>query len=268
MANDSRGRLRVDFVTGVTPDKWARTWAARRPEDPLELTPIGDDEAEGRLRAGEASLSLLRLPVDRSGLHVIPLYEEAPVVVVAKDHAASAFDDLDIADLADEVLLQPADSLPAWRDTASAGALQRAASMPPMTVVDAIAVASTGAGFVVVPLSVARAHHRKDVVHRPVRGVAGWRIGLAWRVDDDDPRIEEFVGVVRGRTERSSRGRAEQAPPADRGAAEPPAADKSAAEPARRHTHSAHSSKGQRSGGRTMPQRGAAPRRGRGRKAR
>ena len=65
---------------------------------------------------------------------------------------------------------------------------------------------ATGSGIVVVPMSVARLHHRKDVVHRPVTGVAPSGVGLAWRVDDDDPRIEDFIGIVRGRTERSTRG--------------------------------------------------------------
>jgi hypothetical protein len=75
-----------------------------------------------------------------------------------------------------------------------------------MTTKQAISVVATGSGIVVVPLSVARLHHRKDVVHRPVTDVAPSRIGLAWRVDDGDPRIEEFIGIVRGRTERSTRG--------------------------------------------------------------
>ena len=203
------GPLRVDFVTGVTPDKWARTWAARHPDDPLHLSPIDEGDAEARLRSGATTLSLLRLPVDRAGLHVIPLYEEAPVVVVAKEHAAAAFDALDVdrprrrgaAPSARLACRRGATPLP---PTCSSGPLP----MPPMTVVEAIAVAATGSGFVVVPLSVARVHHRKDVVHRPVTGVAGSQVALAWRVDDDDPRIEDFIGVVRGRTERSSRGRA------------------------------------------------------------
>jgi len=78
--------------------------------------------------------------------------------------------------------------------------------MPPMTTKQAVSVVATGSGIVVVPMSVARLHHRKDVVHRPVTGVAPSRVGLAWRVDDDDPRIEDFIGIVRGRTERSTRG--------------------------------------------------------------
>ena len=123
MPDDLSGPLRVDFVTGVTPDKWARTWRDRSPDDVLDLSPIDEDDAVARLRSGVTTLSLLRLPIDQDGLHVIPLYEEAPVVVVAKEHVAAAFDTLDITALADEVLLQPADSVPAWREAASADVL-------------------------------------------------------------------------------------------------------------------------------------------------
>lgn len=260
MPDDPSGPLRVDFVTGVTPDKWARTWAERHPDDPLDLTPVDDSEAERRLRSGATTLSLLRLPVDRTDLHVIPLYEETPVIVVGKDHAAAAFDELAITDLVDEVLLQPVDTVPEWRDAAPSDVRERAAALPPMTIVEAIAVAATGSGFVVVPMSVARVHHRKDVVHRPVTGVAGSRVGLAWRVDDDDPRIEDFIGVVRGRTERSSRGRA--------GETATPAAGSGSGKGTTRHTASDRGGSHRRSAGRTLPQRGAAPRRGRGRKGR
>src|SRR3546814_19941916 len=60
-------------------------------------------------------------------------------------------------------------------------------------------------------MAVARLHNRKDVVHRPVLGLPTTRIGLAWLVANDDPRLETFIGIVRGRRETSSR----ENPPVD-----------------------------------------------------
>ena len=203
----------VRFVPGVTPDKWLRTWAARMPGSPIDARVVeeGDDAADS-LRRGGCSMAFLRLPVDQAGLHVIPLYEEIPVVVAAKEHPVAAFDEVDIADLADEDLLQDPGTVPEWEAVATGRPRPELARM---SVPEAVAVAAAGSGVLIVPLSVARLHHRKDVVHRPVTGVAGSRIGLAWRADDDDPRIEAFVGIVRGRTERSSRGASASAPGED-----------------------------------------------------
>jgi hypothetical protein len=44
-----------------------------------------------------------------------------------------------------------------------------------------------------------------------VTDAAPTRIALVWRVERDDDDIQEFVGVVRGRTARSSRGADESA---------------------------------------------------------
>ena len=74
-----------------------------------------------------------------------------------------------------------------------------------MTLEQAIEVAASGAGIVIVPMSLARHHQRKDVRYRPVTGVAESQVGLSWLVDTEDPRVETFIGIVRGRTERSSR---------------------------------------------------------------
>jgi DNA-binding transcriptional LysR family regulator len=234
------GAFRIEFVAGVTPDKWVRTWTRRRPDEPIEAIAVADDPGLSSLRAGTASMGLVRLPVDRDGIHLIPLYEEVPVAVVAKDHPVAAYDEVAVADLADEVLLQPPEDVPEWLAVASPDALGRSRSMPVMAAREAISVAAAGSGIVILPMSIARLHHRKDVVHRPVTGVAGSTVGLAWRVDDTDPRIEEFIGIVRGRTERSSRG-AEQA--------DPPGPERSKADRPREGR------------GRTLPQRGAAPRR-------
>jgi DNA-binding transcriptional LysR family regulator len=57
----------------------------------------------------------------------------------------------------------------------------------------------------VMPMSLARLQQRKDHAFRPVTGVAESPVGLAWSRDRDDPDIQAFIGVVRGRTARSSR---------------------------------------------------------------
>jgi len=174
--------LRIAFVPGVTPDKWLRIWADRY-TTPIEAVPIADEDQLAVLRERTADMCLLRLPVEREGLHVIPLYTETPVVVVAKDHVITALDEVTTADLADEHEILP----------------------DAMTTKQVIEVAASGAGYVIVPMSIARLHHRKDVATRPVTDIEGSRIGLAWRADNEDERLEQFIGIVRGRTERSSR---------------------------------------------------------------
>lgn len=190
--------LRLAFVPGATPDKWARHWRERFRE-PLELLPVDEAEQRQVLDDGRADMVLARLPLDDAdALHCIPLYEELPVVVLGKEHAAALEDEVSAADLAEEQfplgvpegVTSTVDQLP----------------FPEMSVKDAIEVAAAGTGVVVVPMSVARLHHRKDVVHVVVTDLPTTRMALAWRRDADDERTQAFVGIVRGRTARSSRG--------------------------------------------------------------
>src|SRR3954447_9904942 len=101
------GPFRVGFVAGVMPDKWARIWADRMPHCPLVLVPIGDEDGVALLRAGDLEMCLVRLPVDWEGMHLIPLYDEEPVVVVSKEHPVAAYDVIDVAELSEEPRLQP-----------------------------------------------------------------------------------------------------------------------------------------------------------------
>ncbi|HSJ20230.1 MAG TPA: LysR family substrate-binding domain-containing protein [Nocardioidaceae bacterium] len=210
MTHDSPGgptrALRVGFVPGVTPDKWARIWAERMPRVPLELFLVEEPEQVPVLYDGRADMCFVRLPVDQDRLHVIPLYSEVPVVVAPKEHFIEAADEVRVADLADEHLLQDPAQVPEWAEVASEIREGSRVDVPPITMKQAIETVAAGVGIVIVPMSVARLHHRKDVVHRPVTDVAESRIGLAWRRDLDDDRFETFIGVVRGRTANSSRG--------------------------------------------------------------
>lgn len=196
--SEAFGHFRVGFVTGATPDKWARTWRERYARDPLELVPLTEAEQETRVREGTLDMTLVRLPVDREGLHLIPLYEELPVAVMGVEHLLTLADEVTTADLADEQLVLPERS--GWRPTAEQLA------WPPMSVKDAVEVVASGTGVAVVPMSVARLHHRRDVTTRVVTDLPPTTVGLAWLVDNDDPWVQRLIGIVRGRTERSSRG--------------------------------------------------------------
>jgi DNA-binding transcriptional LysR family regulator len=202
----SQNAFRVGFVPGVTPDKWGRTWAERMPRRPLDLVPLGDGDGVAMVRAGELHMCFVRLPVDREGLHLIPLYDEQPVVVVAREHPVAAYEEIDVGDLADEHLLQDPDTVPAWRDLATEVRDGTRHPVPAMTLRQAVESVAAEAGIVVVPMSLARLHHRKDVVAVRVTGVPTTKVGLTWRVDDEDERVQAFIGVVRGRTANSSRG--------------------------------------------------------------
>jgi DNA-binding transcriptional LysR family regulator len=204
---DGVGAFRVGFVTGVTPDKWARIWAERMPRRRLDLQPLGDRDGVALLHGGELQMCFVRLPVDREGLHLIPLYDEQPVVVVAKEHPVAAYDRIDVADLSEEHLLQDPDEVPGWRDVATEVAEGSRHPVPEMSVRQAVESVAADAGVLVLPMSVARIHSRKDVVPVPLDGVPVTTIGLAWKQDADDERVEAFIGVVRGRSANSSRGR-------------------------------------------------------------
>jgi len=203
--NASEPAFRVGFVPGVTPDKWARIWAERMPRRSLDLVPLGDRDGVALVRSGELAMCFVRLPVDRDGLHLIPLYDEQPVVMVAKEHPVAAFDEIDVTDLADEHLLQDPDTVPEWRDVATEVRDGSRYPVPEMSLREAVESVAADAGIVVVPMSLARLHHRKDVVHVPVTGVPTTKVGLAWLVDNDDERVQTFIGVVRGRSANSSR---------------------------------------------------------------
>lgn len=198
--------FRVAFVPGVTLAKWATVWAERRPDLPMGFVPTAEADQVRVLHDGAAEVSFVRLPVDNAELSVIPLYREIPVVVLPKDHDLSQAESVTVADLAGEHLLQDPDSVPEWRDVADEIRDGTRRPLPDIaTGDDAVELVAAGVGIVIVPQAVARLHSRKDVIARPVTDAAESQIALAWLEENTTPDVEEFIGVVRGRTARSSR---------------------------------------------------------------
>ncbi|GGX57337.1 LysR family transcriptional regulator substrate-binding protein [Streptomyces fructofermentans] len=194
--------FRLAYVPGVTPSKWVRIWNERLPDVPLTLLPVAPDEAFGVLRSGGADAAFVRLPVDDADLSAIPLYTETSVVVAPKDHVVAAVDEVTAEDLADEIVLHPLDDALHWERLPGRPAVER-----PATTADAIELVAAGVGVLIVPQSLARLHHRKDLTYRPVTDAPESRVALCWPEDRTTDRVEDFIGIVRGRTVNSSRGR-------------------------------------------------------------
>jgi DNA-binding transcriptional LysR family regulator len=199
--------LTVGYVPGVTPAKWARTWAQRHPEVPLQLHAVAAADPTDALRAGTIEVVLLRPSADTSGVTVIPLYEETTVVVVPIDHLLSAVDAVTVADLDGEPTLMPLDDVVAWASAPGVPVDHR-----PETAKDAMKLVAAGTGVLIVPQSLARLHHRKDLTYRPITGAPTCPVALAFPEGQQPALVEEFIGIVRGRKPNSSRGLAEPAP--------------------------------------------------------
>lgn len=224
--------FRLGYVPGVTPGKWVRMWAERRPHVPLELVAATTDEAVELIRAGAVDAAVIRLPIDRTGLHAIPLYTENTVVVVPKEHAVTATEEVTVADLADETVLRPQDDRLGWPGDRPG----RAATFAPATTAEAIELVAAGVGLVVVPQSLARLHHRRDLAYRPLTDAPGSGVALAWPDAENTELMEEFIGIVRGRTVNSSRTPRRDGTPAP-GTPEPTKKSVARRPPARRGTH-------------------------------
>ena len=195
------GPFRLGAIEGATPGKWIDVWKERMPGIRLELVPLEISDQRRAVTEASVDAALVRLPIDRTALQAITLYEETPVVVCSADAHLTAADELTVADLAGEVLFVPQNppvtvvvdgAVPPTFDA-------------PATVAEAIAIAATGVGVVIVPMSLARLHHRKDAAYRPLVDGPLSPVALVWPDGETPPLVDTFIGIVRGRTANSSR---------------------------------------------------------------
>jgi len=176
----------IGFVPGVTLTKWSRLWEERRSDVPLGFAPTTEQTQSAVLLDDTAQVSFVRLPVDAAhadDLSVIRLYSEVVVAVLNEDHPLADQDSVVLADLADLTLHDNQGDLRA-----------------------AVELVAAGVGALVVPHALARQYSRKGVVSRDVTDAEETWIAVAWLAEHETADIEEFVGIVRGRSANSSRG--------------------------------------------------------------
>jgi DNA-binding transcriptional LysR family regulator len=177
--------LRIAIAPGVAVRKWTTRWAERFPDVGLEVVPVPDTDGVEVLRSHRATVSFVRLPVDRDDLSVIRLYSEVPVLVVSRDSVLAGRTSVSLAEVT---------GLPGVVDYPPVGDIR-----------DAVALVAAGVGVLRLPFSVARFAARKDVVALPVSDAEEIEVAVCWLTDETTELIDQFIGIVRGRTAHSSR---------------------------------------------------------------
>lgn len=171
----------IAFPLGVTIGKWTRAFEQRHPDAQLQVVRSELADQRATLDDGGADIAFVREPLDTEGLHVIPLYEEDVVVVMHHEHLLTLEKKLHLADIADEPRLDGVDVEAVIRRVAA------------------------GDGIAVFPQSVAKAFRRKDVTAMKLEDAEPSKVALAWPRGSQHPLVDEFIGIVRGRSAHSSR---------------------------------------------------------------
>jgi len=212
-ADPDRPRFRLAYVPGATPGKWASVWRERLPDVYLDLVQVEANAVAPALEAGEADAAIGRLPLDKEVFSAIPLYEEDSVVCFSRDHLLAALADeeaVSSADIAEDPVWVPADDV-LFAAHPVPGVVPADPDGNPLdrvpTTADAVATVAANVGVAVLPMSLARLHRRKDVTYRPLVDGPTAPVGLVWPTDRTTDLVEELIGIVRGRTVNSSRGR-------------------------------------------------------------
>lgn len=205
--------------------------AAEAPAEATEHAPVPVVEVPENPFAHMSIVRPDREPASTDGekYHSIRLYEELPVVILPVDHVLTVLDEVPVEELAEEFLLQPASDIPAYEEVSRVWRESAGRIVPEgLTDKETIELVAAGVGLYIVPMSIARFYHRKDLTYRPVAGLDTYPVHLVWpRAPKGEPRSEEleallqdFIGIVRGRTATSDRGSETRQARAERVAAE------------------------------------------------
>ena len=234
-ANPAAGSATVSSVESAAEAAEEGAAASEAPvEDSAEATEHAPIERKDVPDNPFAHMSIVRpdrepASTDGEKYHSIRLYEELPVVILPVDHVLTVLDEVPVEELAEEFLLQPASDIPAYEEVSRAWRENAGRIVPEgLTDKETIELVAAGVGLYIVPMSIARFYHRKDLIYRPVAGLDTYPVHLVWpRAPKGEPRSEEleallqdFIGIVRGRTATSDRGSETRQARAERIAAE------------------------------------------------
>jgi DNA-binding transcriptional LysR family regulator len=197
LAGRGTSTFTVGFMPGITVTAAVRALTDRHPDLRVELVRTSWTDQVEVLRDGRVDVSIVRLPIDQRGLSLRPMFADPRVVALRSDHRLAGKESVDIADLADEHLLQDPDAVPEWRDVAVELREGTSPGFPRFhSIEEKLEHVAAGRGIAIIPVSTASYYTRPDVVHLPVDDLGPNQVSLAWIATRRSRVIMEFAEIV------------------------------------------------------------------------
>ncbi|MGW5472771.1 LysR family transcriptional regulator [Streptomyces chartreusis] len=186
--------LTIGFMPGITVTPAMIAFTALHPDVDVRLLRTTWEDQVAVLLDGRADVGIVRLPIDRQGLQVHPLFQEPRVVMVPVGHRLADRRSVAVKDLAAEHLLQDPNAVPEWRDVALELQSGERPDVPVIhQVEEKLELVAAGAGICVLPLSTANFYTRPDVIPLPVDDLGPNEVALAWVAARRSPLIRDFA---------------------------------------------------------------------------
>lgn len=186
----------VGFVPGLIVTQAVRRMQDSHPGLTVDVVRLAFDDQTAAIHDGRIDVGYVRLPIDPRGLKIVSLLDEPRVAVVPAEHRLAVKDEISIADLADEHLLQNPDAVPEWRDIATELRTGPKAVPALRSVEEKLEHVAAGHGIVIVPLSTATFYTRRDVTHIAVSDLGPSQVCLAWDSTRRSTLIQDFATIA------------------------------------------------------------------------
>jgi DNA-binding transcriptional LysR family regulator len=189
-------RLVVGFRTGIPVIPAAQAFEARHPDVTVDVQRIEWDDQAPMLLDGRIDVAYVRLPIDETGLRIIPLYTEPLMVVLPAGHRLTGKEQVAEADLAGEPLVWHADpgTQPTRRPHPDSGLRVRG-------VEEKLEHVAAGRGISFVGRSETVFYSRPDISYVPVPELTPDQVCLAVTASRTSPVVEDFLAAARATAE-------------------------------------------------------------------
>jgi DNA-binding transcriptional LysR family regulator len=184
-------RLMVGFRAGVAVAPAIQQFADQHPDVVVDVQRIEGDDQAAKLLDGRIDIGYIRLPIDETGLRVIPVYTEPRVAVLPTGHRLAGKEQIAEADLAGEPLLWDSDSStqPTRRAHPNAGYLVRGVD-------ETLEHVAAGRGISFLARSATVFYSHPNISYVPVSDVAPDQVCLAVAASRASAVVDDFVAAA------------------------------------------------------------------------
>lgn len=201
---DDRGALTLGLLATAPLDftpALLRAFAVERPHVQVSIRNVAFGDPSGGVRDRQTDVALVWRPFDETGLASEPLFADERWALLPADHRLASSSPIDAATLAREPFVWVDRMDPVARDFWTLA--EARGGRPPVIGAritgfeELFAAVRAGRAVAASPRSVTSTLPWKDLVARPVRGLAPAIVAVCWRAGDDNPLVRAFVACAR-----------------------------------------------------------------------